>query len=183
MLWHIELKFCTWLCFNVLQIKFECHHFVSLWLADTFPTLWTEYDETWQEAYTQRPQPSWFFEPMGNINGHPGLRLADAFSLMCPFSANVCIVRLNGVFQVLCIVERIVLVNLYESGLYWYYLCFTVIESINLYYIVFFEKLYHKVHIKLWIENQAEFIRVYQLMRASFYCHYCFSLKINSKQF
>ena len=24
MLWHIELKFCTWLCFNVLQIKFEC---------------------------------------------------------------------------------------------------------------------------------------------------------------
>ena len=31
MLWHIELKFCTWLCFNVLQIKFECRHFASLW--------------------------------------------------------------------------------------------------------------------------------------------------------
>ena len=30
MLWHIELKFCTWLCFNVLQIKFECHYFVSI---------------------------------------------------------------------------------------------------------------------------------------------------------
>ena len=30
MLWHIELKFCTWLCFNVLQIKFECHHFASI---------------------------------------------------------------------------------------------------------------------------------------------------------
>ena len=30
MLWHIELKFCTWLCFNVLQIKFEYHHFASI---------------------------------------------------------------------------------------------------------------------------------------------------------
>ena len=29
MLWHIELKFCTWLCSNVLQIKFECRQFVS----------------------------------------------------------------------------------------------------------------------------------------------------------
>ena len=24
MLWHIELKFCTWLCFDVLQIKIDC---------------------------------------------------------------------------------------------------------------------------------------------------------------
>ena len=30
MLWHIELKFCTWLCFSVLQIKFECRHFASI---------------------------------------------------------------------------------------------------------------------------------------------------------
>ena len=30
MLWHIELKFCTWLCFNELQIKFECHYFASI---------------------------------------------------------------------------------------------------------------------------------------------------------
>ena len=30
MLWHIELKFCTWLSFNVLRIKFECRHFVSI---------------------------------------------------------------------------------------------------------------------------------------------------------
>ena len=29
-LWHIELKFCTWLCFSVLQIKFECCHFASI---------------------------------------------------------------------------------------------------------------------------------------------------------
>ena len=29
MLWNIELKFCTWLCFTVLQIKFECCQFVS----------------------------------------------------------------------------------------------------------------------------------------------------------
>ena len=28
--WHIELKFCTWLCFNVLQVKFECRHFASI---------------------------------------------------------------------------------------------------------------------------------------------------------
>ena len=30
MLWHIELKFCTWLCFDVLQIKYECRHFASI---------------------------------------------------------------------------------------------------------------------------------------------------------
>ena len=30
MLWHIELKFCTWLSLTLLQIKFECHHFVSI---------------------------------------------------------------------------------------------------------------------------------------------------------
>ena len=29
MLWHIELKFCTWLCSNVLRIKFECRQFAS----------------------------------------------------------------------------------------------------------------------------------------------------------
>ena len=29
MLWQIELKFCTWLCLSVLQIKFECRQFVS----------------------------------------------------------------------------------------------------------------------------------------------------------
>ena len=34
MLWHIELKFCTWLWFNVLRIKFECLHF-----APTFKEL------------------------------------------------------------------------------------------------------------------------------------------------
>ena len=30
MLWHIELKFCIWLSFYVLQIKSECHHFASI---------------------------------------------------------------------------------------------------------------------------------------------------------
>ena len=30
MLWHIELKFCKWLCFDVLQSKFECHLFASI---------------------------------------------------------------------------------------------------------------------------------------------------------
>ena len=29
-LWHIELKFCIWLCFTVLQIKFECPQFLSI---------------------------------------------------------------------------------------------------------------------------------------------------------
>ena len=30
MLWHIELKCCTWLCFNLLQIRFEFRHFASI---------------------------------------------------------------------------------------------------------------------------------------------------------
>ena len=30
MLWYIELKFCIWLCFTVLQIKFECRQFASI---------------------------------------------------------------------------------------------------------------------------------------------------------
>ena len=33
MLRHIELKFCIWLCFNVLQIKFECHLFPSIFVG------------------------------------------------------------------------------------------------------------------------------------------------------
>ena len=32
-LWPIELKFCTWLCCNVLQIKFECHHYASIFVG------------------------------------------------------------------------------------------------------------------------------------------------------
>ena len=32
MLWHIELKFCTRLCFNVLQSKFECRPFASIFI-------------------------------------------------------------------------------------------------------------------------------------------------------
>ena len=30
---HIELKFCIWLCFTVIQIKFECHHFASIFVG------------------------------------------------------------------------------------------------------------------------------------------------------
>ena len=33
MLWHIELKFCIWLCFTVLEIKFECRQFVSIFVG------------------------------------------------------------------------------------------------------------------------------------------------------
>ena len=33
MLWHIELKFCIWLCFTVLQIKFECCQFASIFVG------------------------------------------------------------------------------------------------------------------------------------------------------
>ena len=33
MLWHIELKFCTWLRFTVLQVKFECHQFASIFVG------------------------------------------------------------------------------------------------------------------------------------------------------
>ena len=32
MLWHIELKFCIWLCFTLLQIKFECRKFCQFLL-------------------------------------------------------------------------------------------------------------------------------------------------------
>ena len=33
MLWHIELKFCIWLCFTVLQIKFECRQFLLMFVG------------------------------------------------------------------------------------------------------------------------------------------------------
>ena len=33
MLWHIDLKFCIWLCFTVLQIKFECRQFASIFVG------------------------------------------------------------------------------------------------------------------------------------------------------
>ena len=32
-LWQIELKFCIWFCFNVLQIKFECGQFPSIFVG------------------------------------------------------------------------------------------------------------------------------------------------------
>ena len=38
MLRHIELKFCIWLCFTVLQIKFECRQF-ALWFVGVMPLL------------------------------------------------------------------------------------------------------------------------------------------------
>ena len=31
--WHIELKVCTWLCYTVLQIKFECCQFASIFVG------------------------------------------------------------------------------------------------------------------------------------------------------
>ena len=33
MLWHIELQFCIWLCFNVLPVKFECRQFASFFVG------------------------------------------------------------------------------------------------------------------------------------------------------
>ena len=35
MLWHIELKFCIWLCLTLLQIKFECHESASIFVGVT----------------------------------------------------------------------------------------------------------------------------------------------------
>ena len=32
MLWHIDFKFCIWLCFYVPQSKFECRHFASVFV-------------------------------------------------------------------------------------------------------------------------------------------------------
>ena len=33
MLWHIGMKFCIWLCFAVLQLKFECRQFASIFVG------------------------------------------------------------------------------------------------------------------------------------------------------
>ena len=33
MLWHFELEFCIWLCFTVLQNKFECRQFPSIFVG------------------------------------------------------------------------------------------------------------------------------------------------------
>ena len=33
MLWHIELKFCIWFYFTVLQIKFKCCQFASIFVG------------------------------------------------------------------------------------------------------------------------------------------------------
>ena len=33
MLWHIEFKFCIWLCFNVPQSKLECRHFAPIFVG------------------------------------------------------------------------------------------------------------------------------------------------------
>ena len=33
MLWHFDLKFCIWLCFTVLQNKFECRQFPSIFVG------------------------------------------------------------------------------------------------------------------------------------------------------
>ena len=33
MLWYIELKFCIWLCLTILQIKFHCRQFASIFVG------------------------------------------------------------------------------------------------------------------------------------------------------
>ena len=33
MLWHIEVKFCIWFCFTVLQIKWECCQFALIFVG------------------------------------------------------------------------------------------------------------------------------------------------------
>ena len=33
MLWHIELKFYIWICFTVLQVKFDCRQFASIFVG------------------------------------------------------------------------------------------------------------------------------------------------------
>ena len=40
MLWHIELKFCIYLCCTVLQIKFECCKFASTFVGNTVCPFW-----------------------------------------------------------------------------------------------------------------------------------------------
>ena len=57
----------------------------GLWLAETFWLLlwnrWTEFNETWQEARSQRPLPSLCFSGRSEKqDGRPGLWLAETFS-------------------------------------------------------------------------------------------------------
>ena len=56
----------------------------GLWLAETFRLLWnswTEFNETWQKARSQRPLPSVCFSGrMEKQDGRPGLWLAETFS-------------------------------------------------------------------------------------------------------
>ena len=49
MLWDIELKFCIWLCFNVLQIKFKRCHSASLWLSTVHHTCLLYAIDIWAE--------------------------------------------------------------------------------------------------------------------------------------
>ena len=58
MLWHIELKFCIWLCFTVLQIKFECRQFLcelypfwnpEYWKYSVFRTFFWHASTYWAE--------------------------------------------------------------------------------------------------------------------------------------
>ena len=51
-------------------------HFRLLWNG------WTEFNETWQEAGSQRPLPSWCFSGRSEKqDGRPGLWLAETFSI------------------------------------------------------------------------------------------------------
>ena len=50
-------------------------HFLLLWWNQ-----WTEFNETWQEARSQRPLPSLCFSGQSKKDGRPGLWLAETFS-------------------------------------------------------------------------------------------------------
>ena len=49
MLWLIELKICTWLCFTEIKIKFDCRQFASIFCGSYAPfrTL-----NTWNTQFT-----------------------------------------------------------------------------------------------------------------------------------
>ena len=68
MLWLIELKFCIWLCFTVLQIKFECRLFASIFIRPSSDG--TYYGMVMSVRPFVRPSGS----PSVRLSVRPGLR-------------------------------------------------------------------------------------------------------------
>ena len=96
MLWQIELKFCIWRCFNVLQIKFECYQFASIFVRVKLLhalTYWAEIlyiilflltsDQVRVSSVFIRPSLDGIYYGMV-MSGGPGLRPSVSFPHFSP---------------------------------------------------------------------------------------------------